>query len=44
MRLHAKEIIDASDEYGVLNMKLEAEVCLVGTKIFSEENIIDLLL
>lgn len=44
MKLHAKEIIDASDKYGVPNLKLEAEVCLVGTTMFSVENIIDLLL
>ncbi|KAL3803584.1 hypothetical protein ACHAW5_003365 [Stephanodiscus triporus] len=44
MKPHAKEIIDASDKYGVPNLKLEAEACLVGTTIFSVENVLDHLL
>jgi hypothetical protein len=44
MKLHAKEIIDASDKYGIPYLKLEAEACLVGTTTFSVENIMDHLL
>ena len=30
---HAKEIIDAADKYGVVNLKLEADACFVeGTE------------
>jgi hypothetical protein len=44
MKLHATEIIDASDKYGIPNLKLEAEDCLVGASTFSVENIMDHLL
>jgi hypothetical protein len=31
MKLHAKEIIDAADRFGVTSLKLEAEASLVNT-------------
>ena len=40
----AKEIIDAADRFGVANLKLEAEACLVQSMSFTLENIIDNLL
>ncbi|KAL3762575.1 hypothetical protein ACHAW5_003113 [Stephanodiscus triporus] len=44
MKSHAKEIIDAADRYGVVDLKLAAEACLVETTAFSVENLLDLLL
>jgi hypothetical protein len=41
---NAKEIIHASDRYGIPYLKLEAEACLVEMTVFSEENVLDLLL
>ena len=44
LKKNAKEIIDASDRYGIPYLKLEAEACLVEMTVFSEENVLDLLL
>jgi hypothetical protein len=44
MKSHAKEIIDAADRYGVVDLKLAAEACLVKTTAFSIDNLLDLLL
>ena len=44
MKSHAKEIIDAADKYGVVNLKLEAEVCLVVGTTFTIENVMEHLL
>ncbi|KAL3762577.1 hypothetical protein ACHAW5_003115 [Stephanodiscus triporus] len=44
MKLHARGIIDAADKYGVVDLKLAAEACLVETTAFSIENWMDLLL
>ena len=40
----AREIIDASDRFGVTNLKLEAEAYLVQKATFTVENILDNLL
>ena len=40
----AKEIIDAADRFGVANLKLEAEACLVQSMSFTLDNILDNLL
>jgi hypothetical protein len=44
MKSHAKEIIDAADKYGVVNLKLEAEACLVEATTFTIENVMEHLL
>jgi hypothetical protein len=44
MKSHAKEIIDAADQFGVTSLKLEAEVCLVNNTLFDMENVKELLL
>ena len=44
MKTHAKEIVDAADRWGVVDLKLEAEACLVQTTAFGVENLWDLLL
>ena len=44
MKSHAKEIIDAADRFGVIDLKLAAEACLVDATAFSVENLLDLLL
>jgi hypothetical protein len=44
MKSHAKGIIDAADKYGVVDLKLAAEACLVKTTAFSVENLLDHLL
>jgi hypothetical protein len=41
---HAKEIIDAADKYGVINLKLEAEVRFVEATTFTMDNVMDHLL
>jgi hypothetical protein len=41
---HAKEIIDAADKYGVVNLKLEAEVRFVEATTFTMDNAMDNLL
>jgi hypothetical protein len=44
MKSHDKEIIDAADKYGVVNLKLEAEACLVEGTTFTIENVMELLI
>jgi hypothetical protein len=44
MKSHAKGIIDAADKYGVVDLKLAAEACLVKRTAFSVENLLDHLL
>jgi len=44
MVLHARDIIDAADKYGVVNLKLEAEASFVVCATFSIENVMELLL
>ncbi len=44
MKSHAKGIIDAADRYGVVDLKLTAEACLIRTTTFSIENLLDHLL
>ncbi len=44
MKTHAKEIVDAADRWEVVDLKLEAEACLVQTTAFGTENLLDLLL
>jgi hypothetical protein len=39
-----KDILDAADRYGVVDLKLQAEACLVDTTAFTIENFMDLLL
>jgi len=41
---NAKEIINACDKYGVVNLKLEAEACYVESTEFTMDNIMDNLL
>ena len=41
--LHATDIIDAADKYGVVNLKLEAEARLVEDTVITIENVMDLL-
>ena len=44
MKLHAKEIIDAADKYGIANLKQEAEARFVEAATFTMENVMDHLL
>jgi hypothetical protein len=44
MKSHAKNILDAADRYGVVDLKLAAEACLVKTTAFSIEIFFYLLL
>ena len=44
MKLHNKEIIDAANRYGVVNLKLEAEACFVGNTTCTIENVMEHLL
>ncbi len=44
MKSHAKDIIDGADRFGVIDLKLAAEACLVNSTAFSVENLLDLLL
>jgi hypothetical protein len=44
MKSHAKEILDVADRYGIIDLKLAAEACLVETTCFTMENLMDLLL
>ena len=43
MKLHAKEIINAADMFGVPSLKLEAEARLVEDTVITIENVMDLL-
>jgi hypothetical protein len=44
MRENTKEIIDAADKYGVVNLKLEAEASFLVGATFTIENVMELLL
>jgi hypothetical protein len=44
MKSQTKEIIDAANKYGVVNLKLEAEAFFVGATTFSLENVMEHLL
>jgi hypothetical protein len=44
IKMHTKEIIDAANKYGVVNLKLEAEACFVKDTILSLENVMEHLL
>jgi len=44
MVLHAREIIDAADKYGVISLKLEAEARLVEGTTFMIDNVKELLI
>lgn len=44
MKSHAKEIIDAADKYGVIDLKLEAEACFVKGITFTIKNVMEHLL
>jgi hypothetical protein len=44
MKLHARDIIDAADKYGVVNLKLEAEASFVVGATFTIENVMEHLL
>jgi len=43
MKSHAKEIVDAADRHGVVDLKLAAEASLVDSTAFTMENLLDLL-
>jgi predicted amino acid-binding ACT domain protein len=44
MKTQTKEIIDAANRYGVVNLKLEAEAFLVRDTVFSLENVMEHLM
>jgi hypothetical protein len=44
MKSHAREIINAADRFGGVNLKLEAEASIVEDTIFTLENVKELLL
>ncbi|KAL7547307.1 hypothetical protein ACHAWF_010627 [Thalassiosira exigua] len=44
LKTNAKEIIDAADKYGVVNLKLKAEACYAQTITLTADNVIDNLL
>jgi hypothetical protein len=44
MTIHAKEIINAADRFGITGLKLEAEAYLVTNTTFGVENVKDLLI
>ena len=44
MKNNARDIIDAADKYGVVNLKLEAEASLVTSTTITIENMLDNLL
>jgi hypothetical protein len=44
MNSHAKDILDSANRYGVVDLKLKAEACLVKTTAFWVENLLDILL
>ena len=43
-KAHSKDIIDASNRYGVSTLKLEAEACLVESTTFSLDNVMEHLI
>ena len=44
MKSHAKELLDVADKFGVFDLKLVAEACVVETTVFTIDNLMDLLL
>mmetsp|Transcript_25452 Transcript_25452/g.46035 ORF Transcript_25452/g.46035 Transcript_25452/m.46035 type:complete len:152 (-) Transcript_25452:108-563(-) len=44
MKENAKDIIEACDKYGVVNLKLEAEACYAKHTTFTVDNVLDNLL
>jgi hypothetical protein len=44
MKSHANEILDVADRFGVVDLKLVAEACVVETTVFTIDNLMDLLL
>lgn len=44
MGVDAREILDAANRYGIIDLKLEAEAYLVKSTVFSIDNLLDLLL
>ena len=44
LKANAKKIINASDKYGVPNLKLEAEACFVNSTTITAENMMEHLL
>ena len=44
LKSNTREIIDAADKYGIVNLKLEAEALLVTSTTITIENMLDLLL
>ncbi|KAL7549482.1 hypothetical protein ACHAWF_012749 [Thalassiosira exigua] len=44
MKANAKEIIDAADKFGIVNLKLEAEACYVDSTTIDVGNMMDNLL
>jgi hypothetical protein len=44
MKSHAKELLDVADKFGVVDLKLVAEACVVETTVFTIDNLMDLLL
>jgi hypothetical protein len=44
MKSQTKEIIDAANKFGVVNLKLDAEACFVKDTVFSLENVMEQLL
>ena len=43
MKSHAKELVNAANRFGVVNLKLEAEAYIVGATTFTMENVKDLV-
>lgn len=41
MKCHSKDIINAANKYGFLDLKLAAEACLIRTTVFSVENLLN---
>ena len=44
LKANAKDLIDAADKFGIMNLKLEAEVCYVKSTTLTIDNILDNLL
>mmetsp|Transcript_8077 Transcript_8077/g.18229 ORF Transcript_8077/g.18229 Transcript_8077/m.18229 type:complete len:122 (+) Transcript_8077:825-1190(+) len=44
LKANAKEIINAADKYGVINLKLEAEACYARSTTLTVDSVLDNLL
>ena len=44
LKANAKDVIDASDKFGVVGLKLEAEACYASSITLSTDNVLDILL